>query len=193
MQFRKTYRALPAMIIRRRTGVGRRCMDISGARPRTSGHHPQATQGFAVQPRRYIIERSFAWLIKCRRSVKDYERLLTTPPSLIRLGLSQRMLVSFRRSSANACQQKCQQTSWREHVPGSRRVGLITRAGRGIILSIQAVFRPNPTSGAIPQVPVAFAFTLRRTPAGAFTVSGRRSPPCQLRPQSRSPYATTQR
>lgn len=31
-------------------------------------------QGFAVQPRRWVVERSFAWLGKYRRLSKDYER-----------------------------------------------------------------------------------------------------------------------
>jgi putative transposase len=31
-------------------------------------------KGFAVQPRRWVVERSFAWLGKYRRLSKDYER-----------------------------------------------------------------------------------------------------------------------
>jgi putative transposase len=31
-------------------------------------------QGFAVQPRRWVVERTFAWLNHCRRLSKDYER-----------------------------------------------------------------------------------------------------------------------
>ena len=30
-------------------------------------------RGFAVQPRRWIIERTFAWLTHNRRLVRDYE------------------------------------------------------------------------------------------------------------------------
>lgn len=33
-----------------------------------------AQKGFAVQPRRWVVERSFAWLGKYRRLSKDYER-----------------------------------------------------------------------------------------------------------------------
>jgi len=32
-------------------------------------------QGFAVQPRRWVVERTFSWLFKQRRLAKDYERL----------------------------------------------------------------------------------------------------------------------
>lgn len=32
------------------------------------------TAGFVVQPRRRVVERRFAWLMNCRRLVRDYER-----------------------------------------------------------------------------------------------------------------------
>jgi len=35
------------------------------------GH--KVTQGFQVQPKRWIVERTFAWLGKYRRLSKDYE------------------------------------------------------------------------------------------------------------------------
>jgi len=39
---------------------------------------PQAKHGFVLLPRRWVVERSFAWATRCRRLVKDYERLHTT-------------------------------------------------------------------------------------------------------------------
>ena len=36
---------------------------------------PPEQKGFAVQPRRWVIERSFAWMISQRRLVRDYEVL----------------------------------------------------------------------------------------------------------------------
>jgi len=35
---------------------------------------PPAQQGFVVQPRRWVVERSFGWLTHCRRLARDYER-----------------------------------------------------------------------------------------------------------------------
>lgn len=34
---------------------------------------PQGRQGFSVLPRRWVVERSFAWLGRCRRLAKDFE------------------------------------------------------------------------------------------------------------------------
>jgi putative transposase len=30
-------------------------------------------KGFAVQPRRWVVERSFAWIGRCRRLARDHE------------------------------------------------------------------------------------------------------------------------
>ena len=35
---------------------------------------PQARRGFVLLPRRWVVERSFAWLAKFRRLARDYER-----------------------------------------------------------------------------------------------------------------------
>lgn len=39
---------------------------------------PQAKKGFVLLPRRWVVERSFAWTARCRRLARDYERLGTT-------------------------------------------------------------------------------------------------------------------
>lgn len=40
--------------------------------------HPEAKRGFMLLPRRWVVERDFAWAARFRRLVKDYERLPTT-------------------------------------------------------------------------------------------------------------------
>lgn len=35
---------------------------------------PTEQKGFVVQPRRWVVERSLAWLSHCRRLARDYER-----------------------------------------------------------------------------------------------------------------------
>lgn len=39
---------------------------------------PQAKRGFVLLPRRWVVERSFAWTTRFRRLVKDYERCALT-------------------------------------------------------------------------------------------------------------------
>lgn len=36
---------------------------------------PPTAQGFVVLPRRWVVERTLAWMMKSRRNVRDYERL----------------------------------------------------------------------------------------------------------------------
>ena len=39
---------------------------------------PEAKRGFVLLPRRWVVERSFAWMARCRRLARDYERLPET-------------------------------------------------------------------------------------------------------------------
>ncbi len=39
---------------------------------------PEAKHGFVLLPRRWVVERSFAWAARFRRLARDYERLQTT-------------------------------------------------------------------------------------------------------------------
>lgn len=43
------------------------------------------TRGFSVQPRRWVVERTFGWLSRNRRLAKDYERKVQTSDALIEL------------------------------------------------------------------------------------------------------------
>lgn len=44
--------------------------------------HPGAKKGFVLLPRRWVVERSFAWASRFRRLAKDYERLPQTVAGL---------------------------------------------------------------------------------------------------------------
>ena len=39
---------------------------------------PEAKRGFVLLPKRWVVERSFAWVSRFRRWARDYERLTTT-------------------------------------------------------------------------------------------------------------------
>jgi putative transposase len=49
-------------------------------------------KGFQVLPRRWVVERTFAWLGRYRRLSKDYERLCATTETLISIAMSRLML-----------------------------------------------------------------------------------------------------
>ena len=40
--------------------------------------HEEAKRGFVLLPRRWVVERDFAWASRFRRLAKDYERLPAT-------------------------------------------------------------------------------------------------------------------
>ena len=48
---------------------------------------PEDQKGFAVLPRRWVVERTFAWLGKYRRLSKDYEHSTTSSETMIRLAM----------------------------------------------------------------------------------------------------------
>lgn len=53
---------------------------------------PPGATTFVVLPHRWIVERTFAWLGKCRRLSKDYEHLVTSAMAFIRLAMIRLML-----------------------------------------------------------------------------------------------------
>jgi len=56
---------------------------------------PPGLKTFQVLPRRWVVERTFAWIVKCRRLDHDYERLPETSEAMIKwamIGLMVRRL-----------------------------------------------------------------------------------------------------
>ncbi len=56
---------------------------------------PEAKHGFVLLPRRWVVERSFAWAARFRRLAKDYERLPETLAGLHFLAFAVLMLARF--------------------------------------------------------------------------------------------------
>jgi transposase len=53
---------------------------------------PAATKGFVVLPRRWVVERTIAWLNRCRRLAKDWECLSRKALAFLRLASIRLML-----------------------------------------------------------------------------------------------------
>ena len=49
-------------------------------------------KGFVVLPRRWVVERTFAWLTQCRRLGKDYETLPKSSEALIYIAMTRLMI-----------------------------------------------------------------------------------------------------
>jgi transposase len=52
----------------------------------------RSNAGFEVLPKRWIVERTFAWISRCRRLAKDFERYARTTVAFIRLAMIRIML-----------------------------------------------------------------------------------------------------
>jgi len=70
-----------------REGLGWQCRFFMEIVRRISG-----VAGFYVLPKRWIVERTFAWLIQCRRLSKDYEELPATSEALIYVAMIRLMV-----------------------------------------------------------------------------------------------------
>jgi transposase len=62
--------------------------------------HTEAKRGFVLLPRRWVVERSFAWVARFRRLARDYERLSETLAALHYLAFAILMLAKLTRTLA---------------------------------------------------------------------------------------------
>ncbi len=70
---------------------------VAWARAATGGAvavvaRPKDQKGFAVLPRRWVVERTFAWLGRSRRLSKDYEALPETHEAWVQVAMIHLML-----------------------------------------------------------------------------------------------------
>lgn len=52
----------------------------------------QQQRGFAVQPRRWLLERTLGWMVRWRRLVRDYERRIDVSRAMIRIAMGSILL-----------------------------------------------------------------------------------------------------
>jgi len=64
--------------------------------------HTEVKRGFVLLPRRWVVERSFAWAARFRRLARDYERLAKTLAALHYLAFAILMLANLARSLAQS-------------------------------------------------------------------------------------------
>ena len=62
-------------------------------------------KGFEVLPKRWIVERTFSWLIRNRRLSKDYERLVQTSETFIEIAMIRLILRRLTKGSVNLTKQ----------------------------------------------------------------------------------------
>jgi putative transposase len=53
---------------------------------------PREAVGFEILPRRWVVERTFAWIGRCRRLSKDYEELTGCSEAFVSLAMIHLML-----------------------------------------------------------------------------------------------------
>jgi hypothetical protein len=50
-------------------------------------------KGFTVLPPRWVVERTFGWLVRNRRLARDYERLTATSEAMIKIAMIRLMAI----------------------------------------------------------------------------------------------------
>jgi putative transposase len=63
------------------------------------GRRPEGSQGFVLLPKRWVVERTFAWLGRCRRHSKDDERRTDSSESMLRVSAMHLMLKRLKPSN----------------------------------------------------------------------------------------------
>ncbi len=64
--------------------------------------HTEAKRGFVLLPRRWVVERSFAWAARFRRLARDYERLASALAALHYLACAILMLANLIKTFARS-------------------------------------------------------------------------------------------
>jgi putative transposase len=60
---------------------------------------PAGAKGFVLLPKRWVVERTFAWLGRCRRHSRDYERRTDSSESMLRISAIHLMLKRLKPSN----------------------------------------------------------------------------------------------
>ncbi len=87
------------------------------------------TEGFAVLPHRWIVERTFGWLTRNRRLSKDYERMVQSSETFMEMAMVRLILKRLawgeREPSKHALRVLPSQPPTKNHDAGTRAPGLL--------------------------------------------------------------------
>ena len=87
--------------------------------------HTEAKRGFVLLPRRWVVERSFAWAVRFRRLARDYERLANILAALHYLAFACLMLANLAKGSRakliTGSRAPCRSTTGHSGSPTNRR------------------------------------------------------------------------
>jgi hypothetical protein len=94
---RRPWGGVRSSLSARESLLPKRCSDGLGSGVGQRGRSARleeaiAPEGFQVLPRRWVVERTFAWLVHNRRLSKDYERLCATGEALIYVAMTRLMV-----------------------------------------------------------------------------------------------------
>lgn len=72
------------------TNIAGEAAEAAGIRPEVIPEEPER-KTFEVLPRRWVVDRAFAWLMKCRRLRADYENTVSSSRAWILLAMASPM------------------------------------------------------------------------------------------------------
>jgi len=75
--------------------------EITDVKTYLQEHEIDTSDGFKVSPRRWVVERTFAWLGRYRRLSKDYEYLCEVSEAFIFIAMTKTMLKRLGNYHAN--------------------------------------------------------------------------------------------
>lgn len=78
--------------------------------------------GFVVLPRRWVVERTFAWLMHSRRPARDYETLIATGEAMIQWSMITRMSRRLAPATGPRPTLNIPDASWMSHPRPARRL-----------------------------------------------------------------------
>ncbi|WP_314617010.1 transposase [Streptomyces stackebrandtii] len=105
-------------------------------------------EGFVVLPRRWVVERTCAWLMHSRRLARDYQTLPAASEAMIRRSMITRMGRRLARPRAGGQTLNIPDASWTNHPRSARRFAFDRTPSRASASSSRAITRRSSSISA---------------------------------------------